>query len=126
MFLIRWWHRAVFRLRRSRLERDLAEELEFHRSQREAANGEVGLAPPAALALSHRQMGNVTLAREECRDLWSFMLLERILQDVRYALRIFLRSPAFTAVVVLTLAIGIGGNVAMFSLVDRLLVRPLP
>jgi len=124
--LVRLWRRLVFRWRRSELDRDLAEEIEFHRVLHQVANRRAGLAPEAALALSHRQMGNVTLSREDCRDMWSFMRLERFWQDFRFAVRMFARTPGVTAIAVLSLALGIGGNAAMFSLVDMLLVRPLP
>jgi putative ABC transport system permease protein len=105
--LTRGWRRLVFRFRRTRLDRELAEEIEYHRS----LAGEIG---------------NVTIAREESWDMWSFVRLDRLLQDLRYAVRLFARTPVFTAIAVLSLAIGIGGNAAMFSLVDKLLIQPLP
>ena len=124
--LVRGWRRLVFRWRRTRLDRELAEEIESHRLLKQAENGRGGLAPEDARNLSRRQMGNITIAQEECRDMWGFVKLERFLQDMRYAVRLFGRTPAFTVIAVLSLAIGIGGNAAMFSLVDKLLVRPLP
>ena len=124
--LLRLRNRILFRWRRTRLERELADELEFHRSLAEAHNRDAGIPAAAARALSHRQMGNVVLAREESRDSWSFMTLESVLQDVRYAVRTLRRAPVFAAGAVFSLALGIGGNTAMFSLVDGLLVRRLP
>ena len=124
--LVRPWRRLVSRWRRERLYRELAEEIEFHRLLKQNDNGAAGLPRQAARELSCRQMGNVALAQEECRDMWSFVSWERFWQDVRYAVRLFARTPAFTAIAVLSLALGIGGNTAMFSLVDKLLVQPLP
>jgi len=83
----------------------------------QAEHGQAGIGP---------RMGNVTMAKEDCHDMWSFVGLERLWQDLRFACRIFWRTPGFTAVALLSLAIGIGGNAAIFSLVDGLLVRPLP
>src|SRR5262249_3887517 len=123
---LRPWRRIVFRWRRAQLERDLAEELDFHRSLKHSRNTETGLSAEAAGGLTSKQMGNITLAKEESRDMWSFLALERLWQDLRFALRTFGRNPGFTAVAAVSLAIGIGGNAAVFSLVDTLLIRPLP
>lgn len=124
--LARGWRRLVFRWRRGQLDNELAEELEFHRLLKQAENRRSGLTPREAVELSRRQMGNITLVKEECRDMWSFVGLERLLRDLRHAVRMFGRTPGFTAIALLSLAVGIGGNAAMFSLVDRLLIRPLP
>ncbi len=71
-------------------------------------------------------MGNLTLAKEESRDMWSFLALERLCQDLRYAVRMLGKNPGFTAVAAVSLALGIGGNAAVFSLVNTLLIKPLP
>ena len=118
--VVRSWHRLVFRWRRAQFCRELAEELEFHTHLKQLET------PQSAVELSRKQMGNITLAEEECRDMWSFVSLERMWQDLRYAVRMFGRTPVFTSIAVASLALGIGGNAAMFSLVNNLLVKPLP
>src|SRR5262249_44472885 len=89
----RAWRHLMFRWRREKLHAELAQEIEFHRLLMQAENQRSGLSPEAADALSHRQMGNTTITREECRDMWSFVGLEKLVQDIRYATRIFRRTP---------------------------------
>ncbi len=122
----RSWNRLRFRSRREELDFDINQEIELHRSMKESEYLQSGLSAAESAELSRRQIGNVTLAREESRDMFSFVRLEQFLQDMRYAVRVLGKAPAFTAIAVISLALGIGGNVAMFTLVNTLLIRPLP
>jgi predicted permease len=111
------WRRLLFLFRRRQFDRDLEEEMRFHLEMKGRESG---------MTAARRQFGNTALMQEECRDAWGWRALERILQDVTYATRTLRKAPGFTAVIVVTLALGIGVNTAIFSLVDRLLFRPLP
>jgi putative ABC transport system permease protein len=115
---------ALFR--RDALDRQLAEDIESHLEllARDFAGG--GLSVDEARAAARRQIGNVTHLREESRDAWGFPAVEAVLQDLRYAARGLKRAPGFTITVVVTLALGIGTNAAMFGVVDRLMFRPFP
>jgi predicted permease len=119
-----WLARLWDWLRRRRLDRELTEELAFHRSrlERDAAAG--GAPDPSAAREAARRLGNLTQAREEARDRWSWPWLEHLLRDCRFAARGLRRSPGFAATVIVTLGLGIGANAAMFGVVDRLMFRP--
>jgi predicted permease len=118
--------RLLALVRRNRLERDLDDELSFHLSLREAEQVRQGLGPRDAERVSRRQFGNLLQTKEHARDAWLFASLESLLQDVRFALRRCYRAPGFALVAILTLGLGIGAITAIFSVVDAILIRPLP
>ena len=113
-------------LSRGRLERELDAELQDHVARAAADYERAGLAPDEARRRARLDLGGVEPAKEACRDARGTRLLEDLGQDVAYGLRVLRRSPAFAAVAIASLALGIGANTAIFTLVDALVLRSLP
>ncbi|MHB1936001.1 MAG: ADOP family duplicated permease [Acidobacteriaceae bacterium] len=121
-FLLRL--KSLFRKRR--MEREMAEELEFHQAMLREKLMRQGLPPAEVDAMTRKTFGNAGRWQERLRELWQFRALENFLRDLSFSARLLKKSPGFTAIALLTLAIGIGANTSIFSLMNGLLLRPLP
>ncbi len=127
MSLRAWWSRIRGTLRRDdALEREMHREMSFHLEMAAKRNVERGMTPDAAARAARLRFGSVEAAREDARDAQRARVLENISADVRFALRALRRAPSFAIATLLTMALGIGASTAIFSVVDSVMLRPLP
>ena len=118
-----WFKQLVSR---RRLYGDLSEEIREHLEEKVEGLVRNGMSPRDAEFAARREFGNVTLTEESARDVWRWPSVENLLNDIRYGFRMLRNNPGFSVVAIVTLALGIGANTAIFSVVDRALIRPLP
>lgn len=112
--------------RRRRMEREIAEELEFHQLMLQSKYLRDGMPEATVERAARRRFGDARRWQERLREVWQFRWLEELWRDVSFSARLLRKSPGFTTIALLTLALGVGANTAVFSLINGLLLRPLP